>query len=320
MRLQGRRTIFLLALRVITLFIVPIIFSAWFSNDCFRYWTHYWSACTNNPEQFNIYEAITVPPIGHEDMASNYISVLSSKDICSPNQLEDINVCVRQVFHILGLIAVPKMLTSAFITPVIIVAHSFVFYCVEKHFRRSRVVKRDVDGQFSDLLTYIGFPLAFGFIIPIIIPLSYFAVVNNAFALRIHEYLNINVRPISYHRSILVIYGEIFLGQLLMALFFYPSQFTDIPDWIFYFICVYVFFFWTLFFVKECWWDVSKKFNEWQTPMLQAGSFLEAKVNPQWSASISRTYDHPDARNHTEFSNRGDNWRKPDPPPRSLLI
>ena len=124
----------LMFLRSFQTIIVPFFASLLFLQDCGRYWTQFWSKCTDDPTSFNEYIVALANLIDVQYYDGS--TIMSHESICKAAKIADINFnkCFRQFFgYWIEDVILPKL--------VLLILNPTFFYFIHKYNVKNRLKK-----------------------------------------------------------------------------------------------------------------------------------------------------------------------------------
>eukprot|EP01084_Bolivina_argentea_P110335 197045_1 len=173
---QKHRNKFIMFLRTVTLIIVPLLSSIFMLNECGNGWTMFWDSCQQSRNNmFNIETTVTTKffRFGNNydrvfgETSQKFSNLLTTSDVCGLQSSEiHVSKCLREIFDLWINILIKTTIIMLF-NPIFI-----VFYKILQNKIVHKVGEIKVDSQYILCATKLEICLIFGFICPILLPLT----------------------------------------------------------------------------------------------------------------------------------------------------
>merc|ERR1719483_862180 len=249
-------------LRSVFMYVLPIWFTIYYSSSCGRRWVEMWQPCEQSQRTENFDVSLPIFP---------YETILRGDEICSKEDWgwimdpDSYTNCGRSVLSLVGWLLFEKMLISVAIMPALLSIVSFCKLQLRKYvdsqenpnlFHRTvpKIISRSVrfDSEFATLVTYIDTLVLWGFMIPPLVPLCYFATANHAVVLWWQKQIEMMFYPANYEAAMYILYLSFIFNQILTLFFCSASGSNDglseNTKWAILSICIltWIFIVWSL--------------------------------------------------------------------------
>ena len=175
----------LLFSRLLATWFVPLLIVLLFDNSCSGMWTTLWSRCSGDSRKHFQIDILT--SIGGDYVATS-TKAINPEDICEPNHFIS-GTCSRGVIAAMAPLFIAKLSIAAFIRPALkIIKWEFLPLGFKrtllKHVLRRAVDETKpesikLDNEMSQLQTFVEIALIYGIHIPLILPLTWVAVLSS---------------------------------------------------------------------------------------------------------------------------------------------
>lgn len=271
------RLITVYILRSLVSFIIPLIFSFLFLNDCGRYWTQLWNPCIDDEDSFDYDSTIYFSGTTYYS-ATVYVadttSLVSHDDICSVQTLANINIskCLRQFFDIwIPIIALKFMIIIVNPLFMLFIKANNIDIKFKKFFSMSTCYKYcckccksgckccsnsdsdndsnnsnndrkvEIDSEYAMIVTKIELSILFGFVCPALFYLCGLSIISNVIVYQLMYYkYKFKINHIdNYQFPVFILVTPILVAQIVMSVFIW-NIFENLIAFAYIWICLIV--------------------------------------------------------------------------------
>ena len=179
----GVATQLMVVTRIMVEFVVPMLGTLLFDEDCFSQWTNFWSECSGDArDQFN--QKVSIPFVGglppNEWISPGEYIVITPSDVCNPVYKQ--KRCPRAITVSLGRLQIGKTLVAASVGPLFMLLGSTKNGQRLMRWLGRMIVKPDyeptisIDKELVNTAVLTEAVLVAGFGCPVLVPLTLIAV------------------------------------------------------------------------------------------------------------------------------------------------